>query len=255
MPLTLRLAIALVLAAAAAAIVAPFTATAVAAAGYRFPFPRIFDRTVMVTLAVILALSARKLGVVRLLRRGFARPQANLGAAVAGAPKYVAGAILIAIIEEGFFRAFMLGGMVEDFGRTGALLISAVVYALAHLVRSPARFYLARFDAAAGFHNLLASLAQLTHPDAALPAVVGLFLLGLVLGQAFLVTGHVYFSVGLHGGLVIGAKLWPYSDAAAVAPPHWIVGYGRPALISGPAGWLMTLVILAFIPRLTGKRT
>ena len=287
MPFTLRVAIALVLAAAAAAIVAPFAATAVAAVGYRFPFPRIFDRTVMVTVAVILALWARKLGVVRLLRRGFARPKANLGAALRGflvamaaiaillvlgaafggrvelragealarAPKYVAGAILIAIIEEGFFRAFMLGGMVEDFGRTGALLISAVVYALAHLVRSPARFYLARFDAAAGFHNLLASLAQLTHPDAALPAVVGLFLLGLVLGKAFLVTGNVYFSAGLHGGLVIGAKLWPYSDAAAVAPPHWIVGYGRPALISGPAGWLMTLVILAFIPRLTGNRT
>jgi hypothetical protein len=54
---------------------------------------------------------------------------------------------------------------------------------------------------------------------------------------------------------VIGAKLWPYSDAAAVAPPHWIVGYGRPALITGAAAWLMTLVILAFIPRLTGKRT
>jgi membrane protease YdiL (CAAX protease family) len=287
MAFTLRVAIALVLAAAAAAIVAPFAATALAAAGYHFPFPRIFDRTVMVTVAVILAVWARKLGVVPLLRRGFARPKDNFGAALRGflvaaaaiaillalsaafggrvelragealarAPKYVAGAILIAIIEEGFFRAFMLGGMVEDFGRTGALLISAAVYALAHLVRSPARFYLARFDAAAGFHNLVASLAQLMHPDAALPALVGLFLLGLVLGEAFLVTGNVYFSAGLHGGLVIGAKLWPYSDTTAGAPPHWIIGYGRPALISGPAAWLITLVILAFIPRLTGKRT
>src|SRR6202521_758962 len=287
MPFTLRLTIALLLAAAAAALIAPFAAIALAAAGYRFPFPRIFDRTVMVTLALMLTLWARQLRVARLLRRGFARPLDNLGALVRGllvaavviaillalgaafggrvemrvgealarAPKYVAGAILIALIEEGFFRAFMLGGMIEDFGRTGALVISALVYALAHLVRSPARFYLARFDAAAGFHNLLASLAQLTHPDAALPAVVGLFLLGLVLGEAFLVTGNVYFSAGLHGGLVIGAKLWPYSDPAAVAPPHWIVGYGRPALITGAAAWLMTLVILAFIPRLTGNRT
>jgi uncharacterized protein len=286
MPFTLRLAIALLLAAAAAALVAPFAATALAAAGYRFPFPRIFDRTVMLTLAVMLILRGRQLGVARLLRHGFARPLGNLGkgllgllvaAAVIGillalgaafggrvemragealarVPKYVAGAILIAIIEEGFFRAFMLGGMIEDFGRIGALVASAAVYALAHLVRSPARFYLTGFDAAAGFHNLYASLAQLAHPAATMPALVGLFLLGLVLGEAFLVTGNAYLSAGLHAGLVIGGKLWPYGDAPGVAPPHWIVGYGRPALISGAAAWVMALVMLALVPRLTGKR-
>jgi len=287
MPFTLRLTIALLLAAAAAALIAPFAAIALAAAGYLFPFPRIFDRTVMVTLAVMLFLWARQLGVARLLRRGFARPLDNLGTglrgllvaaaviaillalgaafggrdemrvgeALARAPKYVAGAILIAIIEEGFFRAFMLGGMIEDFGRTGALAISAAIYALAHLVRSPARLYLTKFDAAAGLHNLYASLAQLSHPAAVLPALVGLFLLGLVLGEAFLETGNVYFSAGLHAGLVIGVKLWPYSDAPAVALPHWIVGYDRPVLISGAAAWVMALVILALVPRLTGKRS
>jgi membrane protease YdiL (CAAX protease family) len=287
---TLRLTIALLLAAAAAALIAPFAAVALAAAGYHFPFPRIFDRTVMLTLAVMLTLWARRLGVARLLRRGFARPLDNLGAMLRGllvaaaviaillvlgaafggrdairagaalgrAPKYVAGAILIAIIEEGFFRAFMLGGMVEDFGRIGALAISSAVYALAHLVRSPARFYLTRFDAMAGFHNLYASVAQLTHPAAAAPALFGLFLLGLVLGEAFLVTGRVYFSAGLHAGLVIGVKLWPFSDAPRVALPHWIAGYGRPPLVTGAAAWAMSLVILALVllvPRLTGKRT
>jgi membrane protease YdiL (CAAX protease family) len=235
----------------------------------------------------MLFLGARPLGATRLLRRGFARPLDNLGTLLRGslvaaaviaillalgaafggrddlhagevlarAPKYVAGAILIAIIEEGFFRAFMLGGMMEDFGRTGALAISAAIYALAHLVRSPAKFYLVNFDAAAGFRNLYASLAQLTHPAAALPALVGLFLLGLVLGEAFLVTGNVYFSAGLHASLVIGVKLWPFSDAPGVALPHWIVGYDRLALISGAAAWVMALVILAFVPLLTGKRT
>src|SRR5262249_31761692 len=260
----------LLLAAAAAALIAPFAALALAAAGHRFPFPRIFDRTVMLTLAVMLILWARQLGIVRLLRRGFARPLDNLGAllrglllaaavlalgagcggrddmrmseALARAPKYVAGAILVAIIEEGFFRALMLGGMIEDLGRTGALALSAAIYALAHLVRSPARFYLAGFDAAAGFHNLYASLAQMTHPATALPALVGLFLLGLVLGEAFLVTGNVYFPAGLHAGLVIGVKLWPYGDAPGLALPRWIVGYGRPALISGAAAWVLALI-------------
>jgi membrane protease YdiL (CAAX protease family) len=285
MPFTLRLTIAFLLAAIAAALIAPFAAIALAAAGCHFPFPRIFDRTVMIALAVILVLWARRLGVARLLRRGFARPLDNLGMilrglliaaaviaillalgaafggrnemhageALARVPKYVAGAILIALIEEGFFRAFLLGGMLEDFGRTAALVIQAAVYALAHLVRSPTRFYLASFDVTAGFHNLYASLAQLTHPAAALPALAGLFLLGLVLGEAFLVTGNVYFSVGLHAGLVIGVKLWPFSNAPGVALPHWIAGYDRPALISGAAAWVMALILLGLVPRLTDR--
>ena len=144
----------------------------------------------------------------------------RVGEALARAPKYVAGAILIALIEEGFFRAFLLGGMIEDFGRTGALVLSSVVYALAHLVRSPARFYLTGYDATAGFHNLYASLAQLTHPAAALPALVGLFLLGLALGEAFLVTGNVYFFDGTAcrlGGRRKAMALWRYTRRFAIA--------------------------------------
>jgi membrane protease YdiL (CAAX protease family) len=286
MRFTARLTIALVLAAAAAAVIAPFAARALAAGGYRFPFARIFDRVVMATMAAMMVLWARPLRIVPLLRRGFAGPLDNLGKlarglavaaavivlltvlgaafggrdttrageALARAPKYVAGAILIAIIEEGFFRAFVLGGMLEDFGRYGALALSSAVYALAHLVRSPARFYLAGFDAAAGFHNLGASLTQLTHPLAALPALVGLFLLGLALGEAFLLTGNVYFSAGLHAGLVIGVKLWPYGGAAGAGPPHWIAGYGRPALVTGAAAWAISLGVIALMPRLVGRR-
>lgn len=286
MRFTFRLTIAFLLAAAAAAVIAPLAASALAAAGCRFPFPRIFDRVVMATMAAMMALWARQLRVVPLLRRGFAGPLNNLGSLVRGlavaatviaillvlgamfggrdamgagqalarVPKYVGGAIVIAIIEEGFFRAFVLGGMLEDFGRYGALAISSAVYALAHLVRSPARFYLARFDAAAGFHNLGASLAQLAHPAAALPALVGLFLLGLALGEAFILTGSVYFSAGLHAGLVIGVKLWPYGGAAGAAAPPWIAGYGRPALVTGAAAWAISLAVIALMPRLVGKR-
>ena len=286
MRFTVRLTIALLLAAAAAAVIAPFVANALGAAGYRFPFPRIFDRVVMATMAAMMALWARQLRLARLLGRGFAGPLNNLGSAVRGlavaaasiaillvlgamfggrdamgtgqalarAPKYVAGAILIAIIEEGFFRAFVLGGMIEDFGRYGALAISSAIYALAHLVRSPARFYVTGFDAAAGFHNLGASLAQLAHPAAALPALVGLFLLGFALGEAYLLTGSVYFSAGLHAGLVLGVKLWPYGGAPRAAPPHWIAGYGRPALVTGAAAWAISLAIIALMPRLVGKR-
>jgi membrane protease YdiL (CAAX protease family) len=288
MPFTLRLLAAILIAAALAAAVSPFVAVAVGALGFRFPFERIFDRTVMVTAALILWWWARELRLGPLLRRGFSRPLVNLnstlrGLAVAAVviaillglamvsggrtepgaaaalnrlPKYVAGAIAVAVIEEGFFRAVMLGGMLHDVGRTGALVLSSAIYALAHLVRSPHHIYLTHFDAAAGVYNLSGSFDRLLHPAAALPALFGLFLLGLVFGEAFLLTGTVYFSAGLHAGLVIGAKLWPYGDQpAAAAPPRWVGGYGHPALISGAAAWVLALILLAFVPRLIGKRT
>lgn len=288
MPFTLRLLAAILIAAALAAAVSPLVAVVVGALGFRFPFERIFDRTVMVTAALVLWWWARELRLGALLRRGFRRPLKNIGptlrglavaavviavlfglAAVSGAhtepgaakaldrlPKYVAGAIAVAIIEEGFFRAILLGGMVDEAGRTGALVLSSAIYALAHLVRAPHHIYITHFDAAAGVNNLAASFGPLIHPAAALPALLGLFLLGLVLGEAFLLTGAVYFSAGLHAGLVLGAKLWPYSGYPThTAPPGWVGGWGHPALISGGAAWLIALLLLVLAPRLTGKRT
>lgn len=283
MAFTLRLALVIVVSAIIAAIVSPFAAAAVAAMGFHFPFPRIFDRTVMAVLAAALVYQARALRIAALLRHGFDRPVRNLPhatrgflvaivaiavlvfvAAAMGAhakegalgiwgsmPKLFVAAIAIAILEEGFFRAFLLGGMEGDFGRTGAVALSSAIYSLAHLVRAPARFYLAGIHPLAGFGNLGASLGHLAHPIALLPMFVGLFLLGIVLAEAFLRTGTVYFSVGLHAGFVVGAKLWPRMTAAGIALPLWLGGYGPQPLISGFAAWAIAVALLILIRPLT----
>ncbi len=277
---TLLFAAALVAAAALAAIIAPAAAWLVAQAGFRFPFPRIFDRVVMATMAVAMAVLAKRLRLVALLREGFRCSPASLhhavrgllaGACVIGAlfalafafgahggpqsakvvarlPGYLLGAVAVAVIEEGFFRAFLLGGMVDDFGATGALLLSSAVYAVAHVVRAPARFYVADFEPAAGLRNLAASLGALAHPLASAPALIGLMLLGLVLGSAFLRSGSIYFSAGLHGVLVLGAKSFRALRTPRVKLPRWLSGYGRIALISGVVGWTAALVLLVLVP-------
>jgi hypothetical protein len=67
-------------------ILAPAAAAAGAALGLRFPFPRIFDRTVMVTLLAALLIWSRALGFGALMRAGFAAPRANLGPAARSPP-------------------------------------------------------------------------------------------------------------------------------------------------------------------------
>ena len=54
MSFTLRLTIVLLAGVVVAAIVAPFAAAIVAAMGFHFPFPRIWDRTVMVLVGLAL---------------------------------------------------------------------------------------------------------------------------------------------------------------------------------------------------------
>jgi len=176
-------------------------------------------------------------------------------AAVALIPKYFLSAIAIAFIEEAFFRAFLLGGMKEDFGNRVALLASAAIYAVAHLVRSPARFYVTGYEPTAGLITLAHSVDQFTNPAVAIPTLTGLFLLGIVLGEAYILTGSVYFSIGLHCGFVLGSKMWPKIILNRAAIPWWIAGGGAIPLIGGAAAWVIAIVILATLRPIAGVQT
>ncbi len=271
---------------AAAIVLSPLAAAAVAAAGLHVPFPRIFDRTVMGTLLIAILSSAHAFKLRERLANGFARPGKNAPRALGGfgvaiaamgllvvlalvvegpgtamiaalayrAVRYLPAAVLIAIIEEGFFRAFLLDGMKSDFGLRGAILASSAVYALAHLVRSPAHLYVSGLEPAAGARNVIAVLAQLADLHLMLAPLIGLFLIGLVLGEAFVLTGTVYFSIGMHAGLIVGLKSWPTIAPDRSSLPGWLFGSGRFPLVSGVAAWAIAILLLAMIRPLTRAR-
>ena len=283
MSFTLRLTLVFVAAVVVAAILSPFVAAAAYAAGIHTAFRHISDRTVMIVLGAALIWQARELRVVPLLRSGYDRPLRNLpratrgfliaivamaalvfAAAAMGAharetaaglwltmPKYLLAAVVIAIIEEGFFRAFLLGGMEGDFGRITAIVVSSGIYAIAHLVRSRSKVPVTGIHPLAGFQTIGLSLANLGHPMVLLPTFVGLFLLGIVLAEAFLRTGTVYFSIGLHAGFVVGAKMWPHMTSGGLRLPPWLGGYGPQPLISGVAAWAVAIALLLLIRPLT----
>ncbi|MGA2409846.1 MAG: CPBP family glutamic-type intramembrane protease [Candidatus Binataceae bacterium] len=270
----------------AATILSPFAAWGLAAAGFRFPFPRVFDRTVMGTLTIALIVCARRFKPWALLRSGFAQPAAHLGQFAIGlvvalsviaalfaiataigcgsltppapilarAARFAAAALLIAIIEEGFFRALLLAGIKSDYGPRTALLGSAAFYSITHILRSPAHFYLTGFQPLAGLEDLGLSASRLVHPSAGTPALIGLFLLGTVLGEAFMLSGTVYFSIGLHAGFVIGAKTWPAVVDHAASVPGWLAGPGPVPLIAAPAAWVAAAAIAFTIPLLLRRQ-
>jgi membrane protease YdiL (CAAX protease family) len=283
---TARFALVLVAGIVAAIILAPLAAVAVAHAGWRFPFPRIFDRTVMATLLIAMLFAARDLKLISLMAKGFVHlPRrsirysvrgfvvamiaiailiglaiafggrtAGIGTAIALIPKYLLAAIAIAFIEEAFFRAFLLGGMRGDFSDRIALIASAAIYAVAHLVRSPARFYVTGYTPGAGLITLAHSIDQFKDPGIAIPTLIGLFLLGVVLGEAYILTGSVYFSIGLHCGFVLGAKMWPKIILNRAVVPWWIAGGGAIPLIGGVVAWVIAIAILVMLRQVAGTR-
>ncbi|MGH7947990.1 MAG: lysostaphin resistance A-like protein [Candidatus Binataceae bacterium] len=286
MRFTLRLALAIVAAIFATVVLSPLVAWVVAAAGFRYPLPRIFDRVVMASVAVALVLFARQLGLGGLLRSGFAGPRRNLGSAFRGIavafaamavlvllawlarggrppdwgsiatnlPRWLMTAVTVALIEESFFRAILLGGMQREIGATRALVVSSIIYAGAHLVRAPDKYYVTSFEPAAGLHNLVASASQLAGVEAAVPAFIGLFILGLVLGRAYQLTGNLYFSMGLHAGIIVGLRVWSKCVWRAKLP-FWVGGDLDTPVISGIAAWAIALTMLATLPYLLGERS
>src|SRR5208337_4185957 len=108
MSFTLRLSIVLVASVVLATIVSPFAAAAVAAMGFHFPFPRIFDRTVMVLVAIAVMSQARALRVAPLLRGGFNHPIRNLRRTTRGF------LIAIAAIATLVYIAVLLGAHADE---------------------------------------------------------------------------------------------------------------------------------------------
>ena len=265
---------ALLVAVVAAVMIAPFAAIALAAARFSFPFPRIFDRVVMVTLLAALLMFARQLRLIQLLREGFGTNRgymwqglAGLGlaagavstlfvlASLAGGNirrteilpsvlRYFPAAMLIAVIEEGFFRAFLLAGMESELGSSAGLIASSAIFAFVHVIRSPAHFYLVHFDPLAGAKTLVAYAERIMQIGSG-PALLGFFLLGLVLGEAFVLTRRVHCSVGMHLGFVLGAKTWRQAVGGAI--PRWLAGGGSVPLLAAPATWGISAIVLILL--------
>lgn len=77
---------------------------------------------------------------------------------------------MVAFYEELVFRGYLLGNLMESMNKWAALLISAVLFALAHL----------------------------SNPHLSAPAVVNVLLAGLLLGINYIQTRNLWFSIAFH---------------------------------------------------------
>jgi len=121
-------------------------------------------------------------------------------------------ALLIGVLEELFFRGWVLQALRTSWGFPAAACLSSLLYAAVHLVKD------------------LAQLAT-KWPDA-----VGLLLLGLLFAYTRAATGRLFVAIGLHSALVYVIKVDGLWVTFAERLPRWF--YGTPQLVNGLLGWL-----------------
>jgi len=154
--------------------------------------------------------------------------------------KAIGTAAIVAVLEEILFRGGVFGGLRKFFYWPLALVISSVVYALAHFLQR------ADFNGAVNWHSGLLLLPRMLGGFvtfyALVPDFFNLTLVGILLGLAYQRTGNLYFSIGLHAGWVFWLKIYGAFTAAPPRVAAWFWGTGK--MIDG---WLALIVLLAVL--------
>ena len=149
-------------------------------------------------------------------------------------------AAVVAVLEEILFRGGVFGGLRKFFYWPLALVISSMVYALVHFLRS------ADFSGAVSWHSGLILLPRMlggfVDVHALVPDFFNLTLAGVLLGLAYQRSGNLYFSIGLHAGWIFWLKTY---GAFTTASPHastWFWGTGKMT-----DGWLALIVLVGVL--------
>lgn len=139
-------------------------------------------------------------------------PHPDTGRVIRTVVGFLPAAFLVAVLEELIFRGYVLQRLLPR-SRWFAVVASSVAYALVHLKTT----------------NWPGNAFEL----------VGLFLLGGVLSMAYLKTGQLYLSIGLHAALAYWARVNKLFVDVTAQHWEWLVGGNR--LVNGVIGWAMLI--------------
>jgi membrane protease YdiL (CAAX protease family) len=246
-----------------------------------YPFDRVMRRVVLVVTVLLFYAARKKLDIVSLasigmrrgagwgslLRRGWVLGVCSLSLmlcvmALFGSRRldisfsgpgdlarhllaaFISGAV-VGLIEEPFFRGFILQSLFKDMRRYTAVVVMSLFFAIVHFFNASDMPVLHGFHPLLGFKALVYFFQPLLSPAEVLPGFIGLFLVGIVLAYAYVRTGSLYLSIGLHAGWVFGIKAESlfFDRINSVAP--WFFGDGR--VVTGVFGWIMLLLMLVIV--------
>lgn len=166
-------------------------------------------------------------------------------------------ALLIAFIEETFFRGFIFSKLRGSFKGSivPAVLITSVFYSLIHFISGKKPFVGPDPVFWDSIRLMAAPFKSLIDWPNYWDQAVGLFIFGIVLNALFIRTRSLYAPMGLHAGCVFFVKLdGLFADSLTNKTLFW----GSPKMYDGLAGWsalaLTGILLFIFLKPSSGKR-
>ena len=163
--------------------------------------------------------------------------------------------LIVAFIEEYFFRGVVLQSLISQKGARRAVVYSSIVFSALHFMEAKGHLQVSGFDPLSGFKAIgLFFASQGEDPLRVAAKAVGLFLAGTVLSLAFLWKRHLYVSIGMHAGWVFFTKIRGdlFLKAKDISP-KWVWGGNR--LIDGMYWWIPILAgLVVFLVVLRKRR-
>lgn len=173
--------------------------------------------------------------------------QASLATRLLGA---LLTAAVVAVLEEILFRGALFGSFRRVMRWTGALLVSSMIYAIVHFMRSaklpgPVMW-------SSGLELLPQMLGGFADWHAIIPGFFNLTLAGALLAYAYQRTGNLWFSIGLHAGWIFWLKSYGIITREVVDANAWFWGSSR--LIDGWCSLFVLAAAMVALRRLPGIR-
>jgi membrane protease YdiL (CAAX protease family) len=173
-------------------------------------------------------------------------------------PAAIGTAIAVAFVEEAFFRGGLFGILRRSMSfRTAAILLS-VLFAILHFLKPP-EGVIAAADVGwdAGFRVIPQVFSQFSDPTLLLAGCTTLFLISLILCHATAATQSLWLAIGLHAGLVFGARSFSILAQRRQIQLPWVgedLRIGLLPLIVLAGIWCVIAAYLRFGRRLATER-
>ena len=146
-------------------------------------------------------------------------------------------AAFVALLEELFFRGVLLGALRKTCHRATAVILSSAVYALLHFFQRPEAPEAIEWSS--GLMVLAGMLRGFGELEHLVPGFFTLTLAGIILAVAYLRTGTLFFSIGLHAGWIFWLKSYGFITQEHTGAKVWFWGSGKLT-----DGWLALIILL-----------
>ncbi len=137
-------------------------------------------------------------------------------------PQVLLSAVVVALLEEGLFRAGILGLFRRTLRPWAAVFTTSAVFSAVHFLKPDDAVQVADVGWWSGFALVPHVFHQFAEPMALLGGFTTIFVLGLMLADVTVRTRSLWLAIGLHAGVVFAKMSFSKFTKREDAHPPWI---------------------------------